>query len=705
MKQTSIRVREMARGSVLAVSILAAVALAAGCGRSLPGTESGGVDSSPERVSAHLRYSGYSAADYKDFSKSSTFVAMRDGTELAADVFLPAGGPPSGAFPTIFIFTPYGRSHINPQMTWTQKVALRWATGTWGPVLDYSLKYDVRLFLSHGYAVVAADMRGTGASFGSQFPFSPILADDGKEMIDWIASQSWSNGRVGMTGQSYLGWIQLTVAAKRPKALVCIMPEMIAFEGFTEGVRPGGIDAVAWIDRYSRYLQDLNLNRFAADGSMLPTTPVTDEDHDGDLADEIPLMKDGSFLAGGPPRYADGKARRGFFYEATREHMANVLFTAFARKTAPYFDTATSGAEGGVRFVDGSPGYYLPEIIASGIAVYNVGGWFDGFTKGTTKLYASLQGKAAARLSIAPRFHFSPFITASYVDYLHYDGNYAKQISAERLRFFDFHLKGVRNGFDTEPPVNIYVVNAGWRAEREWPLKRQVVTPFYLASGGLSASPGEDGADGYDVDFAQRSSYGKNEVNRWLMMTTPDGLMDRTLPDKRCLIYQTPVLDRDVEVTGHPVADLWVSSDRTDGDFFVYLTDVDASGRSLYVTEGQLRAGWAKTYPGDDQVLGKFHVQPDLPWHGYRESEYVRNPLAGGTVVELRFDLMPTAWVFRKGHRLRVAVAGADAGNFEMNPSLCSGNRPGDCPRTTISIKHTKAWPSRIELPVIPNGR
>lgn len=93
-------------------------------------------------------------------------------------------------------------------------------------------------------------MKREGGLARRQGPLSPTLADDGKEMIDWIASQSWANGRVGMTGQSYLGWIQLMVAAKRPKALVCIMPEMIAFEGFTEGVRPGGIDAVAWIDRY-----------------------------------------------------------------------------------------------------------------------------------------------------------------------------------------------------------------------------------------------------------------------------------------------------------------------------------------------------------------------------------------------------------------------------------------------------------------------
>jgi predicted acyl esterase len=281
---------------------------------------------------------------------------------------------PLPPLPPIFIFTPYGRSHIDPQMTWTRRIGLRWSTGTWGPVLDYSLKYDVRLLLSHGYAVVAADMRGTGASFGSQFPFTPVLAEDGKAMVDWIAAQPWSNGRVGMTGQSYLGWVQLMVAARRPKALVCIMPEMIAFEGFTEGVRPGGIDAVAWIERYSRYLQDLNLNRLNADGTSMPTTPAVDEDGDGDLADEIPLMRDGSFFGAGPPGYSDGKTRRGLYLEATREHMADVPFDVFARKTAPYFDSSASGAAGDVRFVDGSPGYYVNEIVASGIPVYNVGG-------------------------------------------------------------------------------------------------------------------------------------------------------------------------------------------------------------------------------------------------------------------------------------------------------------------------------------------
>lgn len=660
-------------------------------------------DTSGKRVSEPFKYSGYGVPEFKGISKETTFVVMSDGTKLAVDVFLPKDGPKTDKFPAIFIFTPYGRSYLYPQMAWYEKAIARITKGTSGPVFDYSLKYDTKLFLSHGYAIVVADMRGTGASYGSQIPFTPAIAEDGKEMVDWIGSQPWSNGKVGMTGQSYLGWIQLMIAAKHPRALTCIMPEMILADGFTEGIRPGGIDAIAWIERYSEFLQNLNLNRFDPGKMSLPTTPAKDEDGDGDISDEMPLMKDGSFLDNGAPRYGDDKKRQDIYFNATKEHTADIPFNFFARKNAPYFDSTAPEITGDTRFVDSSPVFYINEIIASGIAVYNVGGWFDGFTKGTAKLYATMEGKTAARLNIAPRFHYYPFITRQYKKYFDYEGDYTKQIADERLRFFDFYLKGIENGIETQPPVNIYVMNSGWRTENEWPLERQEVTPFYLDSkGGLSQKASSEGSDTYKADFTHSSSYGKNKTNRWLMMYTPDGLMDRTALDEKCLIYETEILAGDIEVTGHPVADIWVSSSRDDGDFYVYLTDVDESGRSLYVTEGELRAGWKDEYDDNDQVQGKTDIKPDLPWHGYKKGQYVEKPFAGGKAIELRFDLMPTSWVFKKGHRIRIAIACADYKNFEMNPYLCSGNEPGDCPETLVSIKRTKTHPSRIELPVIP---
>jgi putative CocE/NonD family hydrolase len=186
------------------------------------------------------------------------------------------------------------------------------------------------------------------------------------------------------------------------------------------------------------------------------------------------------------------------------------------------------------------------------------------------------------------------------------------------------------------------------------------------------------------------------------MMYVPDQMMIRTDADKKCYIYETEPLIDETEITGHPVVNLWLSSNRKDGDIFVYLTDVDNKGNSLYVTEGQLRAGWKNLYDDNDQVLGKFDMQPDLPWHGYRGNQFINNVFKDGKPVSLKFDLFPTSWLFKKGHRIRIAIAGADNKNFEMNPSLCSDNIPETCIPTTINIHRSKKFSSFIELPVIP---
>lgn len=134
--------------------------------------------------------------------------------------------------------------------------------------------------------------------------------------------------------------------------------------------------------------------------------------------------------------------------------------------------------------------------------------------------------------------------------------------------------------------------------------------------------------------------------------------MKRTDPDKKCLVFDSGPLSSDTEVTGHPIADLWVSSNQKDGDFYVYLADVDEKGESIYVTEGQLRAGWHRLHGDDDQVWGVLNVLPDMPWHGFRKETYMKDSLAGGKVLNMRFALMPTSWKFKKGHRIRISIGG-----------------------------------------------
>lgn len=184
-------------------------------------------------------------------------------------------------------------------------------------------------------------------------------------------------------------------------------------------------------------------------------------------------------------------------------------------------------------------------------------------------------------------------------------------------------------------------------------------------------------------------------------MIVMDSLMLRTEHDKKTLVFQTTPLEKEVEMVGHPIIHLWLSSNQIAGDVFVYLSDVDTDGRVHYVSEGQLRAGFKDLKDPDWQTKHQMAVKPDLPWHGFKKADYVKQVFADGRVVELRFDLMPSAWLFKKGHRIRIAIAGADYGNFEYNPELCKGDLPDSCPETTMIVHQGDTTPSRIEIPII----
>lgn len=646
-------------------------------------------------VSAPFTYSGFSSPEYESYTKTSRYVKVSDGTQLAVDVFLPTDGPHQSSFPVVFQYTPYDRAQVDPV---TGEVTMDFAKSPLGDLL-----------LAHGYALAAADMRGTGASTGEQGPFTPILGRDGKELIDWMASQPWCDGNVGMTGGSYVGWSQFATARNRPAALKCITPEVILTEGYTEGFRPGGIAAINWISSYSMLLQAFNMNVAYPDFGLLPALPAFDEDGDGELWDEVPTAAQGDpsifiddFLI--PPigiHYPD-QVRRFLhrYFWATLDHLSNPTFQQIA-DAMPFFDSHFMPPWQDLTFVDGSPGYMMNEIRNSGIAIYHMGRWYDAFCKGAPMTYASTHTMVPSKLIIGPGYHQG--IPEAYLEYFSYEGDFVEQNNIERLRFFDRYLKGIDNGIDREPPVYIYVANDGWRAESEWPLARQVTTPYYFDQGGrLGTARTGEGADDYAVDFTHRSSYGSTVSDRWIMIGYPDSLMMRTDKDTQCLVYETEPLSGDTEVTGHAIVDLWVTSNQRYGDVFVYLCDVDPQGESIYVAEGQLRAGWHRLYEDDDRVKGVLDVQPELPWHGYKEAQWVDGALDSSTPLNVRFEMVPVSWLFKEGHRIRIAIAGADHQNFELNPGLAPDGNPGNALPTTLTLHRTAACPSRIELPVIP---
>ena len=231
---------------------------------------------------------------YGTLKKESRFITLSDGTRLAADIFIPedpvegtsvsqAGrGNDNSRFPTILEYTPYNRAAAQPGMAWWERIYLWWTFNLDEPIYDRSLSISVRQFIARGYAYASVDMRGTGASFGSQAPLMPQLGVDGAEVVNWIGSQDWSDGKVGMRGQSYLGWSQFATASNTPEALKCISPGFIIFDNYSEGLRPGGITAIRWLSEYSKYLQSFNIGRFDIDKGYFPAAPVLDEDGDGE---------------------------------------------------------------------------------------------------------------------------------------------------------------------------------------------------------------------------------------------------------------------------------------------------------------------------------------------------------------------------------------------------------------------------------------
>lgn len=687
-----------------------------------------------EKVSRPFEYSGYSAPEYEGFVKRSEYVTMSDGVRIAVDIFIPAEGPPRDAFPVTLEYTPYSRAFVLPRPKWWQRLATKILVGTSGPVIDYTDVFGTgKLLLSHGYVYVVADMRGTGASYGWKMDFMPQLAVDGGEIVDWISKQTWCDGNVGMFGPSYLGHSQLITASRKHPALKCIFPQVVPLDGYTGEVYPGGIYSDGFMTNYSTRLDYMNLNYFLMDipqilktGNPLalrefsiPSAPVIDEDGDGRYHDEIPidLNRNGTFLddygypddTSDPPRYKDGFEREHIYYLATKEHEQNMGYHSWASK-GMFIDGIGPKAFAGVTAYDLSPSGHVPAIMETDIAIYNHGGWFDPFVRGTTELYNTMKGTNPSKLVIDAGYHPA---TGPFWDYL---GEKEKRILAmhdvERLRFFDRYLRGIENGIDREPPVTIYVMNGdGWRSEQEWPLARQVMTDFHLGDGNaLYETSGEAGTDSYRADFTHSTGYGENNANRWMaaMEFVPTVLPFRNDRDEKCLVYETAPLNDDREVTGHPIVHLFVSSTASHGDFFVYLVDVDTDGLALLVTEGMLRAGFAPLYDNDEMILSGetgIDVLPDLPWHGYERDQYVDGILADGKVVELAFDLLPTSWVFREGHRIRLVVACADWPTFRLHPKLSPGNHPDGADNIvpTITVFRDAEHPSRIELPVIPD--
>jgi hypothetical protein len=683
-----------------------------------------------DRVSRAFTYSGYSSAEWSGHRRWAEFVTMPDGVKIAVDVVLPTGYTGKGdsvtRFPVIFQYTPYGRSSYDPK------------TG------DVPIPPNIAFFLRHGYAYLTADMRGTGSSDGWINLFDPAIRRDGKEIVDWIAAQAWSDGNVGMTGGSYVGWSQYAVASMKPKALKAIVPNVAAWDGFIG--RPGGIFWESFLEMWSALAYSLNRSSVFPPFPIPPTPPVVDEDGDGDIRDEVPVDLDGDGwlhddyawpLENGPaPRYPDGVARREHHYlRALMQHAAHPngepgTFDGYrVFKPQLFRDTKRNGD--GTTAPDQNWAWF-PDVLASGVAVLHLAGWYDPFVRSAFEMHATMVGKLPSRIVARAAYHQG--ISKAHAEAIGVDSTdqalFGEMHLIEQLRWYDRWLKGIENGIEREPPVLAFVANEGWREETSWPVPGTTMTKLYLDSSRtlVGAEPATAGTDRYRADFSHSSGWGPPQDvaaivranatigrpapvgqtyyrNRAFMFLPPETPPYRTEADRKALTYTTTPLAADTRVLGHPIVRLWASSTAPDGDFFLYLEDVAPDGEAILVSEYQHRAGFARLRDNDEMIPGRpgIDIEPELPWHGFAAADYDPNVFAGGKVVEIVAALYPTGWLFRKGHSIRLSIAAADWPTFELHPALSPSNRPNDSGNLVPMVTIHRGTPtaSSLELPVV----
>ncbi|HJX27642.1 MAG TPA: CocE/NonD family hydrolase, partial [Thermoanaerobaculia bacterium] len=579
------------RRSWLLTAILAAGCLASCV--SAPARTAAPVQETREKVSSFGEYAGYSEPAYDGWSRSSRYVTVSDGTRIAVDVIRPtrAGKVATERLPVVWTHHRYRCAEFDAGEGKTYTVL---DTFEWLPEV-----------LRHGYVVACADARGSGASFGTfEGMFNPRETQDAYDIIEWLGTQSWSNGNVGMYGRSYLGMTQYMAAGRKPPHLKALFPEVAGTDMY-ELLYKGGIYHGPFIEMWSNVVRQLDVDE--------PAPPVDDD-------------RDGALLAA-----------------AVEQHKSN-RNAAELYAGLPYRDSVDRRS-GAVPFRDWTPITYFKEIRESNVPVYYLAGWYDRYVRDQLIAYRNLSNPQ--RLSIGPWTHTQSDQFNS---------------AAEHLRWWDYWLKGIDNGVMREDPVHYYVMGApkdrAWRSAPTWPLPQEKRTAYWFGSNGSlgTEAPRARGAkDEFTVDYT--ASIEPNP--RWSL--------EREFPelsanDAKGLTYTTPPLTAPLEVTGHPVVHLWLSSSAPDADLFVYLEEVDEKGSSRYVTEGMLRASNRATADPGYNLLG-------LPYHRGLKSD--RADLPPGQPVELVIELFPTSTLFQAGHRLRVTITGADKANArtpEQNP-------------------------------------
>jgi len=570
-------------------------------------------------------------------------VIMRDGISLAANIFRLESDK---KYPAIIIRTPYSKD-----------------------ILGLGHFCEPIRIVNNGYVLIVQDVRGRYCSEGVFEPFVNEMKD-GFDTVEYIATQPWCDGNIGVYGASYIGFTAWMAALAKPPHLKTLVAEITSPDAYGDWMFQDGAFRLGFIFSWLAlfFIPDEVLR--AQNPKPYDIAGIADSLYEFFL--KLPLNKIDIFKDYAP-----------YYYEWIKNPKRNF-----------YWDKIFNGS-----FLEG---IHIP--------ILHIAGWYDLFLNGGIEHFKKLEkaGLNYNKIIIGPWCHEVPLPNlVGEIDF----GFKSSQDGIDRdgilIRWFDRWLKNIPNEIDKEDKVNLFVMGRNnWRKEKVWPLENVKLKPYYLYSKNRANSLRGDGLLLETPDFVNSSEKDtifhdpNNPVNSLggnLCCYPPVlklGAYDRSSIEQRedVLIYTSMPLIESLEITGYPKAELWVKANAESCDFNATLVDVFIDDKSINVCDGVIRYDRTSESNHLNQRPGSI-----MDTVGPEEVGLYLNEIA-----KIEINLWPTSYVFRKGHRIRVEISASNFPKFDRNLGGFN-NFESLIPDIPIiqSVLHSEIFSSKINLPVI----
>lgn len=588
----------------------------------------------------------------------STMVPMRDGTRLYTEIYKP---PAPGAYPVIIARSPYGRL---------------FGDGCFHGIFALG----AAAWAQKGYVSILQEVRGTMSSEGK---FTPFFQEqhDGYDAVEWAAAEPWSNGKVGLTSGSYLGVTQWQAALTAPPHLLAFTPAITASDYHDDWVFRNGVPDLAFGQLWGEFFIGDALTR------ALQAQGATPDRVNQEVAAWYALQaKNGLWFSALPLAGSWGDTEIGTSGLTIRQ-MAPQIWDWYAH---PTYDSYWAKVDVEQHWDD----VQVPALVS--------GGWYDLFAVGTVNNYMGMHAEGGTRMARAGSMLVMDCcghgLANKFPGQVTWGNNHTDPTLTSR--FLDHYVKGIDNGVENEPRVQLTVLippDAGTAGNNflfkttDYPVPGTRHQRYELRSGGhantlngdgvlLASSEEDDEGERESGASADRFTYDPLHPVPTVGGNDANAAFDQTSVEQRddVLVYTSAALTNDMAVIGRVNVKFWAKTSAQDTDFTAKLVDVHPDGYAHDVVDRIVRARYRRGSKWPAQL-----VKPNKAY-------------------EYRMLLGDTATIFKKGHKIRLEISSSNFPHYARN--LNTGKSNEQTAETMVAhqtILHDEEHSSFLELPIV----